>query len=412
MSDAAPLIKLFGSTLAKGESTLSTTDALKGKKRVAIYFSAHWCPPCRGFTPKLAERYKELVGKGEDFEVVFVSSDKDEAAFSEYYASMPWLALPFADREAKAKLSKKFKVSGIPALIILDEQGEIINKEGRSCIMDDPETWKPPTLFDALSGDLLTKEGEATVDDVRAESEVIALYFSAHWCPPCKGFTPKLGATYEKVKAAGKKLSVVFVSSDRDAKQFQEYFGEMPASWYAIPPGDKRKEQLSTIFEVEGIPTLVLIDASSGATINANARGMVASDAEGANFPWRPPAVADLSSPDGINETPALCVMAEGCTAAQREALMAMLTPIAKEAIAKEEEMLFFMASEAGGVAEQVRKLTQLGEPKPEPQLMLLNIPDDGGFHTCGASELTESAVTDFLKSFKEGTLERKQLNQ
>ena len=93
--------------------------------------------------------------------------------------------------------------------------------------------------------------------------------------PPCKGFTPKLSATYEKLKAAGKKLSVVFCSSDRDQKQFQEYFGSMPADWYAVPPGDKRKEQLSTLFEVQGIPSLVILDAATGETINANARGMV-----------------------------------------------------------------------------------------------------------------------------------------
>ena len=113
-------------------------------------------------------------------------------------------------------------------------------------------------------------------------------------CPPCKGFTPKLSATYEKLKAAGKKLSVVFCSSDRDQKQFQEYFGSMPADWYAVPPGDKRKEQLSTLFEVQGIPSLVILDAATGETINANARGMVGSDPEGAKYPWKPPPVSDL----------------------------------------------------------------------------------------------------------------------
>ena len=41
----------------------------------------------------------------------------DEAAFEEYYKDMPWLALPYAQRDLKNKLSKKFKVSGIPSLV-------------------------------------------------------------------------------------------------------------------------------------------------------------------------------------------------------------------------------------------------------------------------------------------------------
>jgi len=408
---SAPMIKLFGSSLLSADGTVTTADALKGK-RVAIYFSAHWCPPCRGFTPKLAERYTELKAKAEAFEIVFVSSDRDEESFKEYFGSMPWLALPFDDREAKAKLSKKYKVSGIPALIILDEQGEIVNKEGRSCIMDDPATWKPPTLFEALSGDLLTRDGDATVDEVRQESDVIALYFSAHWCPPCKGFTPKLAATYEKLKAAGKRLSVVFCSSDRDMKQFSEYFGEMPDSWYAIPPDDKRKEQLSTLFEVEGIPSLVILDAATGETINGNARGAVMGDAEGAKFPWKPPPVADLGSPDGINETASVCLFAEGCSTEEQEALLSMLTPMAVAAKAKEEDLIFFIATEADGVPTQVRKLTKIGEPQPKPQLILLDIPDSGGYYTCASAELTEASVGAFLDAYRAGTLERQQLDR
>ena len=38
---------------------------------------------------------------------------------------MPWLALPYADREKKGALSKKFKVSGIPTLVILDPSGSV-----------------------------------------------------------------------------------------------------------------------------------------------------------------------------------------------------------------------------------------------------------------------------------------------
>ena len=61
---------------------------------------------------------------------------------------------------------------------------------------------------------------------------------------------------------------MVFVSSDKDMGQFQEYFATMP--WLAIPPGDKRKDALSKRYEVEGIPTLVLLDGATGEEINAN----------------------------------------------------------------------------------------------------------------------------------------------
>nr|KAJ0215262.1 hypothetical protein LSAT_V11C300112340 [Lactuca sativa] len=39
-------------------------------KHVLLYFSAHWCPPCRAFTPKLVETYHEIKNKHNNFEVI------------------------------------------------------------------------------------------------------------------------------------------------------------------------------------------------------------------------------------------------------------------------------------------------------------------------------------------------------
>ena len=213
------------------------------------------------------------------------------ANFDEYFGEMPWTALPFKQKAVAAKLNKKFKVQGIPSFVILDgATGALITTDGREEVINDPRganfPWKPPTIWEALGDEFLSgTDGETVdIDDLKGEGKYIGLYFSAHWCPPCRQFTPKLIEAYKQhLKAKG--LEVIFVSSDRSPQQFAEYYGEMP--WLAIPPGDKRKAALSARFEVEGIPSLVFIDGATGETINANGRTAVGADPEGRQFPWR-----------------------------------------------------------------------------------------------------------------------------
>lgn len=54
----------------------------------------HNCPPCREFTPMLAELYNEINESERTLEIVFFSGDKTEEEFREYFGEMPWTALP------------------------------------------------------------------------------------------------------------------------------------------------------------------------------------------------------------------------------------------------------------------------------------------------------------------------------
>ena len=93
---------LIGETvLNKDKNEVNVDSLLPSGGVLGLYFSAHWCPPCRAFTPELAEWYNNIKRgtNGSKFEIVFVSCDSDEESFSEYFAEMPWHALSFSDRE-------------------------------------------------------------------------------------------------------------------------------------------------------------------------------------------------------------------------------------------------------------------------------------------------------------------------
>jgi nucleoredoxin len=413
------LMELLGSKIMSSSGEICTSNALVGKKAVALYFSAHWCPPCRGFTPKLAEWYSASL-KAKGLEVVFVSSDQDEQSFKEYFGEMPWLALPFSDRERKDALSKKFKVSGVPTVVILNAEGDVITKDGRSAITSDPTgeefPWKPKTFKEIMGGvKLLGEEGKEVNTEV-LQGKTLALYFSAHWCPPCKAFTPKLAEWYS-ANLQAKGLEVVFVSSDRDEESFNDYFKEMP--WLALDYGDrKRKDQLSNLFGVQGIPSLVIID-QDGSTITTNGRASVSGDPEGLEFPWYPKPVADLKQgPGSIQEVPTVIAFCESSDAASQKQIVEQMTPVAQRYLDEKKaeglddvKFSFMVAKEAGGIAERLRELMSIqASEASKPRLMLIDIPEDGAFYEGPEGEITQAAVEKLLHDYEGGSLGRKQL--
>lgn len=99
----------------------------KKQKYIAFYFSAHWCPPCRKFTPKLVDFYKKNK-KGNNFEVIFVSLDQNEKNMYNYMkeTKMLWPALKF-NMIGKMGIKEKYAGSGIPCLVLVDSKGEVVS---------------------------------------------------------------------------------------------------------------------------------------------------------------------------------------------------------------------------------------------------------------------------------------------
>jgi nucleoredoxin len=156
-----------------GNASADLLTALGDDGVVGIYFSAHWCPPCRGFTPTLVETYESLKATGKKFEVVFVSSDQDKDAFESYFASMvttkadQWLALDYEQRDLKADLSELFEVNGIPTLVLLKPDGSLITKDGCKAVSYGAEYFP----WD----DVACQRGAAEVKERAAKAKALAV---------------------------------------------------------------------------------------------------------------------------------------------------------------------------------------------------------------------------------------------
>ena len=123
--------KFFGVSFINADGSAADSGAVYSKKAIAVYFSAHWCPPCRGFTPVLTEFYNDVQSKHPDaLEIIFATSDQDNEKFLDYFKSMPWKAIKFGDAKIN-ELKSHFGVSGIPCLVVCKPDGTLITKNGR-----------------------------------------------------------------------------------------------------------------------------------------------------------------------------------------------------------------------------------------------------------------------------------------
>eukprot|EP00762_Andalucia_godoyi_P000190 ANDGO_02417.mRNA.1 putative nucleoredoxin 3 len=428
------ILSLLGDTLVRRDGTTVSTGTFLTGKSLLLYFSAHWCPPCRQFTPVLKAWY-ESHASALNAELIFCSADRSEAEFRSYFESEmgDWLAVPY-DAPSRMAIGSALRVEGIPALITISAQtNKVVSTRAREGLMEHPEEfpWTPRNVMDILFASRAEGEDEEKDRPKKEEvekCEVLGLLFSASWCGPCRKFLPILTSYYEKVNAEKKRLEIVFVSADNSEAEYEGYKAKMP--WKAIGFQDGRDDKLSAHFRISGIPSFILLDPKTGRVISDDGVQIVAGDVLGEAFPYEKKDCGELSEAhiDAVQSKRCVFLFAEGI--AQEASVLSELLGSFKEiktayakyrdevfgAAGAEEESLFENDEDADDtvfayvskptmVAANLRRLFTLDQPAAlvefDVQADMLFIKD-----ISSAADLDVPAALEWLKSIDQGKIE------
>lgn len=111
-------------------------DSFKGKV-LLVNFWASWCWPCRVQNRKLIKQYQRRKPAG--FEVLSISVDanRDQWLAALRRDKMPWPQL-MDDLDPTKMVSRKWKVTALPASYLLNPSGKLIATDGAALFLKDP----------------------------------------------------------------------------------------------------------------------------------------------------------------------------------------------------------------------------------------------------------------------------------
>jgi len=131
------MLPAFHATDAQGKKFSS--DALKGKPTVLMFFRGNWCPLCMAQIKEVAAHYKELSDKGVTVALISPQPEKNTQSLAKKF-NVPFLFLTDKDNKAARALGIEMKNglpmgmemfgydkdTVLPTVIVTDAEGRII----------------------------------------------------------------------------------------------------------------------------------------------------------------------------------------------------------------------------------------------------------------------------------------------
>jgi thiol-disulfide isomerase/thioredoxin len=107
-------------------------DELKGKY-VLVKFTASWCGPCKGEIPGMISAYEKYHDKGLEIVSIYVWDKLNATKKIVESEKIPWIIISeeLTEKAGQSLQGKKFAISGVPTMFLVDKEGKILTTEAR-----------------------------------------------------------------------------------------------------------------------------------------------------------------------------------------------------------------------------------------------------------------------------------------
>jgi nucleoredoxin len=209
---------------------------------------------------------KTLVNSGASAELIAalksgmysLSADKSEKVLQQMEAQ--------AQQRAEAAQAARKSEAAYQAQVIRQRNAKptAINTGGTEAISE----FLKSDLIRLRSGDPIHAD-----DTALANKKLIAFYFSAEWCGPCRKFTPQLVDYYKRVAPEHPEFEIVFFSSDKSQYAMEKYMRDENMPWLAIDFTKLKDKAVLKKNAGDGIPAMILVDSTGNMISSSFADG-------------------------------------------------------------------------------------------------------------------------------------------